>query len=897
MQAVKKKQSMTYETEISTTGYLGRNSWGNHSALRPNESQSLINWDLFKGDSEEYVKSRYGSAYLKKASSPTKRGSTSVINAITWDIGAEEYLITQEGNSFYYQALLTTADPVLIVHAITGSFTVSDTTQAEMFLSDDKIYIFHSGGNKIIRWTGSAFVGIEMGLNYPVISSVDVTTAGIITGSYTIGVELVYQVSGVDIFASTPNRYTTGRILAVTGTIASKRILLAISATVLDATPVNWTHLRVWRSKNKNTDYTDPLNPIDPQGIDNELYEECLMTKAEINAGSLTAIATGSTLPLGNAGVTAGKPAGIYTITLNNADSVFSVLTDISRIELLPMPNASCGCFHAGLIFVANTNDSTLDDASKNNIYYSLYAGTRYSTQYNPLNFIGTSRDGQQMVKLISFEKDLIGIKEAKTGRLPNGDITLKFETTDHRIGIFNKNLARVIPGVGIVAITNDFSDFRIFGYNLIWSSIANGIEISLPIRVETAAMTAANVSFAYVNGKLMISDGTGIVYVLHNKEQRGWTTYSFPMNSLAQRLFAFANGSRAAVVSKSTHLVEIEISTSTTDVSTADDVTTNLITLTETGYRFQMDEGKANLEQMKLDVTAELSAPLVAIPYVNGTPWPLATSTTSTKLVPDPAIYGITTGLRDGDYTLYTSPATIGQFQWCRLRGNFIHYTLTTTAPAIMRTKKLTCIVDTNRGFGDFDPFQKYIYANKYPVWNADVLWLFNFDDDTTTLYDQSGNSYHHTWADGSGSRAHLASQAPGGGESATGGAGSGWGDASYTDMTYIGDSSGSNSQDLAYQIIASFPSLSSTVTIKQGGDGTYFYRINVNTDGSLEYQIKTSALSYKFKTATGVITAGATVYDIQFLLTGGGATGAWYLAGRTDSGTVYQATTRSAL
>ncbi len=899
MQQVNRKKPRSYQATLPVTDYQGRNSFGNHSALKAGESRELINWNIFTGNGKPYLAHRGGSAFLKKASGPTKRGSTGVINAITWDVGSEEYLITQEGASFYFQALLTTGNSAVIQTPAAGSFVVSAATPADMFLSGDRLYVFHPGGNKIIDWTGTTFVGYEMGMPYPYIISVDVNSSGVVTGSYTMGVELVYRVSGIDRMASTPNRkiYST-RILAQTGTITAKKISLTLDATVLAADTL-WTHVRVWRSKNKNVDYSDPLQPIDAQGKDDELYEEAIITRAELGAGSVTAIATGATLPVGNAGVAAGKPAEYYQITLNNLDSVFSTLLGIDRIELLPLPAGLTGCYLGNKIFVSNITDSTLDDQSKNNIYYSLFAGTKYHAQYDPLNFIDTGRDGQNMIRLIAFEKDLIGIKESMTGRLVGGNVDMEFETLDFRIGISTKNQAAYIPGLGIAAITNDNSDFRIFGYDFKWSSTFNGQEISLPVRAEMAVATASLISFAYCNGKLFVNLGLGYLYVLHHKEGRGWTVFNYPQ-TYTERLFTFYNGRRAALVSRSTHLVEIELAATLVDVNTSTDVTTELISLYEWTYRFQSNDGRDNLEPDFLAVAAQLSAPLVGTPYVNGLPWSDAVNQSYTNFVPDPAIYGASTDLADAEYRLYIAPVTVGNMPWCRLRGSFIHYKLVTTAPALMRSKSLNVVIDEDgMAFGEFDPFQRLLVTQKLPDWNANTLLVFNFDDDSTTLYDQSGNGLNHTWA-AIGSRAHVSSLPPRGGESATGALGSGWYRSAYTAMTYIGDAAGLNSEDLAYRWCLNCPSLAAVVYVQGGGSGpagNYYWVCKVNTDGSLEFQLYTSALSYKWKTATGVIVAGATEYTILFFLTGSGATGQFYVATRSAAATAAKTTTRTAL
>lgn len=715
MQTTRRLESPVYEKDFPVRKYMGRNSFGEHSALSPAESREIINWDIFagerNGESDDFLKSRRGSQFLRAATAPTKRGSTDIADGITWDIGAEEYLITQEGTSFYAQALVASpTNPVLIAAVGGGAFTLGSTEKADLVLSGDRLRIFHPEGNKVIEWDSSTetFLGRPMGMSYPVISAVSSATSGAISGSYTLGVEKCYFNSVGERLASTPNRFTTGRILAVTGTIDSKKIKVTLQAAELDDDAL-WTHIRFWRSKNKNIDLSDPINPIDAQGIDSELYEEALITKAEMAAGSLASIATGSTLPIGNAGTQAGKPSGVYTIEVNNADSVLFGLVGIEQIELLPMPKASVGCYLGKKIFVSAVNDSDLEDTSRNDIYYSSFADTKYSEQYNPLNFIKTGQDGQRMMRLIAFEKQLIGIKEAKTGRLPGGNVNLEFEILDHRIGISNARLASYIASVGICAITNDGKDFRIFGYDLRWNKFLHGIDISKPMRIETAAMDSAKANFLYVNGKLLLSDGTGAFYALHEKERRGWSKYSFPMNGVAQLAFTFSNGARAAVASKSAYVVEIEVGSVDTDVSTVDDTLTNAIDLSETTCRFQSGQGRHIMEHAYLEVLAALNVKLTAVPYVNGLPWPGKTTETQTHFAPDPAIYSSAAALKDGAYRLYMEPAAIGDFLWNRMVGNYLHYVITTKAPAVMRRKVLRAVVDEDGiSFGNFDPFQE---------------------------------------------------------------------------------------------------------------------------------------------------------------------------------------------
>jgi hypothetical protein len=719
-QRTKKRQEQTFQTVLPVTKYLGMHATTNALLVGPGESGYLQNVDIFAGKDSDYIKSRRGSRYLRKASGPAKHGSSAIQNRITWDVGSEEYLITQDGTSMYSQALITTGNPTLIALASGSPFTLGSSSQTDLFISGDKLYVFHPSANYVIRWTGTAFVAYPMGLAFPWISGVTSATAGVISGSYTIGIEKVYRVSGVDLMASTPNRKTTASpsILAVSGTIAFKKIKITLRATELDNDTL-WTDLRVWRSKNKNADTTDVLNPIDAQGNDDELYEEALISRAELALTSLTSVATGSTLPPGNAGTQAGTIATVPTIELNNLDSVFFNLIGIDRIELLPIPACTTGCFCGNRIFFSGVQDAALDDASKSNIWYSNYAGTKYAFQYNPLNFVDTGRDGQNMIKLIAFEKDVIGLKESKTGRLPSGNVDIPYQTLDDRIGISHKNLAAFVPTLGLLALTSDFGDFRIFGYDLRWNSTLNGIDISMTARYYTSLMTGSTTFFAYHNGKAYVFDGTsGINLVLHVKEGRGWTR-SVYQNNQEPLIFTFAQGTRIAFVSLSNYLVEMEISGLNTDVTTSNDTSAafNVIEITRA---FRSNEGRDVLEHEFLSIDGAFASGNVTVyPYANTLTWPDKAGQTAFYLTPNASIAGADTGLAEREYRLYVQPSTVGTLKWCPMAGNLLSYWIEALSPCTMRSKQLHALVDQNgMAWGAFDPHQVFPSTNTDPTW-----------------------------------------------------------------------------------------------------------------------------------------------------------------------------------
>jgi hypothetical protein len=253
--------------------------------------------------------------------------------------------------------------------------------------------------------------------------------------------------------------------------------------------------------------------------------------------------------------------------------------------------------------------------------------------------------------------------------------------------------------------------------------------------------MEAEDVSFAYANGKLLLSDGTGVFYALHQKERRGWTRYEYLMNGTVGRVFTFANGTRVGVVSPSTYLMEIEVEGLDTDDNSYDDSLDNLFNLEETTYRFQSRKGSDILEHDYLAVEASLSAVMTAAPYLNGVAWPQQSVETETDFTPAPTIYNPGSGLQQREYRLYLTPATINTVLWGRMVGNYLHYVLRTTAPAICRAKRLTCDIDPDgMSFGSFDPFQG---MGNEPVGPAPTVTLIDGGNNNEAITDSIDGGY----------------------------------------------------------------------------------------------------------------------------------------------------------
>ena len=277
----KRLEPKRYEAELPIGDFEGINTFGPHSMIPPSQLRDVSNYDLYPN----YMKSRRGSVNLQTLG--TKLSSKDVANGVKWAITTSEYVIIQLINGatteFWWAQILTAQTAFVQIAKLSGgNLTTSTNDPADMTISGNRLFVFHPSGNLIIEWNGAAFVGRPMGLDKPYLTSLAGTGSSSLNGRYVIGVEFVYQVAGVDIVASSPNRKTfAGKRLYVT--VVNQNISVTFDVVNLPVSPNDyWTHARVWRSKRLDIDYTDPLNPIDAAGLEDELYPEQLITKAAI---------------------------------------------------------------------------------------------------------------------------------------------------------------------------------------------------------------------------------------------------------------------------------------------------------------------------------------------------------------------------------------------------------------------------------------------------------------------------------------------------------------------------------------------------------------------------------------------------------------------------------------
>ena len=514
--------------------------------------------------------------------------------------------------------------------------------------------------------------------------------------------EILYRDSdGNDLLGSTPSRQLTAGGLARITLNGENASIVGESGTFPTGGGSDdfWTHVRLMRSANLNLDLTDPNNPVDPGGTEDELYPVKVMTKADFIAASYTIV---------------------DDVSEDETDTKF--VWEIDQIELSPLPTAKIGCFHGNRIWVSACPD---EDPSESLMFYSNYDFDIYSECYVPGKFVVPVEkgDGQKIISVVPFENHLLVVKESKTGILPDGDPDQVFQTLDRHQGVRHKRLIKYVPKVGICAITTDNSDFKIFSKNFTWDNAYGNQEISRMIRGYTTSISANPnfCNFTFVNGKLKIWNGDDICYVLHVEQGKGWTKYQYPIETSGSELvLTFDGNSKEVIISSESYLIQTELGIDT-DLDTTTGLT-NRIVGTWTTHRFQNNDGRDLLEMMKLSVSGKLYSALAAIPFVNGLPHPYGSPETTTNFIPDPEAFIDDSELAESVYELYVKRRVIGPFQ---------HFEMTTEAPFTIRSIVWDGIISGDLHFNRWNRIRNSKNSTYQPGWIVGNYVIYDAGND----------------------------------------------------------------------------------------------------------------------------------------------------------------------
>jgi hypothetical protein len=542
----------------------------------------------------------------------------------------------------------------------------------------------------------------------------------------------------------------------------------------------------------------------------------------------------------------------------------------LDYLDLPSIPSARAGCQHKGRIWFSGA-------AAK--LYYSKLTDTPYSELYSPQDFIlCDAGDGQEIVWMTGMDKDLLIFKQGKTGRVIGGDPASQWTECDPVIGLSNLKLASYIPSLGIVAITGDQNDIKLFGYDLLWKSIAGDTSLARKIRSITKAIAQSPTyaTFVWINGKLGISPGDGSLWMLHAEEKLGWTRYIYPMGGSCQFILAFSNGSRLAAFTRGRFAIEIETDRDAygepigaTDVNDLGEEVP--IEVSWIPHRNQSGEGRHMLEYEGYSIVGEFSSAIRAAAYSNGRLWPSNLEDDETLFSPDPAQLAGYPEMMEREYILGLKNP--------RPAGNFLHFAFRTYGPCSIRSQELRAYVQ-DQVRQDFDPFEIFRRKRVAPPWANQALCHLTFD--TLEGIDYSGWARHHISDPGAGGdMSLLPGFAPGNGARFLAGSGAGLFPVTWQAMEGMGDEDdGSNSRARSWRVVLRQEAAASAI-LAEGGDpleDANYWRLRITADGGLVFESGIEALPYSFSTAAGLLVPG-TAYAVCFTLTNGGENGQFYV------------------
>lgn len=622
--------------------------------------------------------------------------------------------------------------------------------------ANQKIFCFSQEGNSVVSWNADEerFMARPMGLSAPVITGFNPSSspAGNIpaNGAWYYGIEAVIQKSGGDVVASSPNRkMSTGELAYVAIEDSGLSIGLIIDDSIFD--DPYWTHIRAWRSKNTIVDVSDPLFPVDAQGLPSQLYEVALITRAEM-LSALASIATGGDLPPGNAGVQAGVSGGLYYIYDGNTDSVLVDFVDLDRIDLIPIPPARTGAVHAGRVFVSGINQDDIDPDLAEDVLYTTEVYSAYQEQWDPQAFLNAGRNSFKTTMLQSFNDDLLIIREGETKRIPSGNVDAGIQMVDDKIGVQSFLMAGFVTGLGIAAVCSD-RYFRYLGFDYRWHSTINQIDASNAIYPFTKVQAATAASFGYINGKLImllidLDDQTDYgFFVLHVKEGRGWTRYTYLRDDLVC-MFNFSDGLRAGVIPAESGILEIEVDTDT-DWDGAE-----LVKVAGTTEFAPVRPESGMLDVSQFSFWGKLSENATIEAKSSGVSWQMLPT------FQQPGLWEAEDALNEREYVFKPQPQTVGVFKWVPLRGQFVSFVLSTTGRFFLSWNRT--LGNVRETMGNLGVFQTGGIIPQGPGWASSSQILLNFEDPGETFYDASGKGNNLVWL-GVGTKTNRVTQKPG--------------------------------------------------------------------------------------------------------------------------------------
>lgn len=691
--------------------------------------------------------------------------------------------------------------------------------------------------------------GIFVGMNAGISSSTTLVTAQALPSSYPA------QTLGVYYYRVTPLRIIDGIRIAAGAPTGALYQEYALAGSVQ---PRPFATFEITNSAEYYQIQVDRSATLDPQ-VTHYMLE---ITKELDFSESDVVSANGNDPNLFFEDVTVAVANPAY-ININNANTDRFTTTAPNIWGYQPIPGHLVSVFTAGILWFGGAG------TFPSRLYHS--ATTGYSWHYglyDPTAFHAVEESDKKTITAMMVVSDHLVIwKQNKTCILANRDPAAPQVTwRDRKVGILWRTCAESLSQDEAVCLCHD-GMVRLFnGVEYSSQKDLQGVQadISDKVRAITDVIDSTTVTFIWHRERLALIYGATAArkaIILHPKESMEW----MPWGDLEHEWNALVSNDNTWIYLSTITRTFFEQSPASTETYLDRGSVAVAWNATPVPVQGKVRKNKIMLDQLLIEgyfqyimdcfITIDGGREVTAV--VRGTPDPEHRENQYQnwyKIAPDQAV-----------------------------NGNFYTLTLSGTGKCILRAffhRVYERMLNTP-GWSSASTYRSYFFL---PAWASRVLMHLRFDQDSNTAQDYSGSLRDYTFEPGFGigTRTFDATLLPGGGQSLVGAIGSGY----YSDwdgLEGLFDADGLLVQSVTFEKIDVFPSMASEVTLMDGGDGVYYWRLYVTTAGALAFRVYTAGLSYLFSTASGIVAAGSVAYSVQFVYSNGGLNGQFYAGALT--------------
>lgn len=821
-------------TTIERRGFLGIDTRRDKTQVGEHHLVRALNCVLDEGS----IRSMKGDELWGSLNANALAGTYRSLFAV--DVGNTEWLLLHKGGLLYAG---TEGGSWAIIGAVQGgNLAVQDAESAwelrghtvgSSGLPVHRVLFKQSSGCKTIEFNGTTWLGMNAGINNTAAFNLSLVAGGVNQPVGTFRVRMVAQrrANGVLTAESAPTGLNSSNSVdlgyqEITITAPTQRILVTL---------------------------TDP-SP-DPQITD---YAAQVTKELEFAAGTeFTNNGNDPTLYFEAQHIArAAFPLGLYLDT-----SALS-LTVPDLLGFKPISGHLTSVTTGEIVFFAL--EYSPETPYQSRIYNTAIEGGPYHRElYNPNEFIdAATSDGKLLTYLGICGDHLVIGKETKTGILPSRDPTAKVVWVDERVGIPHRKCAANISEAELVALCHDGLVRRFAGSR--WDRYEDAPYSKL-IALESKKINPTSVDWAWVDERLhlIFVDSTTSerrAWVLHTNQAWGWTewgnlrhAFNVVVSNGAAWVFLSTTDGR---LYRQNPVGEVYTHASRGGVRVSGQIVPAMLRPAKSRNTIELWRGGVEGEFERL-----MSA------YYRGNQGEM--SPALQYGTPDPEL-----PINQHVNWFQINPA---EAVW----GNNIEMGLNFEGETLVRGFDFEVVEQDGGGLGwssspDTPPY------NYLPGWATNALLDLRFDQDSASVLDYSGRRRHFVWDPAaSGLRSHLPAMVPGGGHEVTSALGSGYKCPTWDGLDNF--NAGLLVTPMTLEIECGFDSLAASAVLIEAGNGTDFWRWQVNGNGSIEFQVHTSVLNFRYQTAPGVVVASTTEdFFIQFVLSNGGYNGQVYCGPR---------------